>query len=128
LGSQTYFQAEKLARHNQRGEAMGLQLAFPVIDPTIKHVGVSKLRELNAATLRETQDTFVIQDNNTPLAVLLRYEKFLSMQQQLASVMSTLDLLSESKELHGVLAGIEDMLAGRVRSLAEVDAELAKKK
>jgi hypothetical protein len=107
---------------------MGLQLAFPVIDPTIKHVGVSKLRELNAATLRETQDTFVIQDNNTPLAVLLRYEKFLSMQQQLASVMSTLDLLSESKELHGVLAGIEDMLAGRVRSLAEVDAELAKKK
>jgi PHD/YefM family antitoxin component YafN of YafNO toxin-antitoxin module len=107
---------------------MGLQLAFPVIDPTIKHVGVSKLRELNAATLKETEDTFVIQDNNTPLAVLLRYEKFLSMQQQLTSVINTLDLLSESKELQGVLAGIEDMLAGRVRSLAEVEAELAKKK
>ena len=107
---------------------MGLQLAFPVIDPTIKHVGVTKLRELNAATLKETEDTFVIQDNNTPLAVLLRYEKFLSMQQQLTSVINTLDLLSESKELQGVLAGIEDMLAGRVRSLAEVEAELAKKK
>jgi PHD/YefM family antitoxin component YafN of YafNO toxin-antitoxin module len=107
---------------------MGLQSAFPVIDPTIKHVGVSKLRELNAATLKQTEDTFVIQDNNTPLAVLLRYEKFLSMQQQLASVTNTLDLLSESRELQGVLAGIEDMAAGRVRSLAEVEAELAKKK
>jgi PHD/YefM family antitoxin component YafN of YafNO toxin-antitoxin module len=107
---------------------MSLQSAFPVIDPTIKHVGVSKLRELNAATLKQTEDTFVIQDNNTPLAVLLRYEKFLSMQQQLDSVMNTLDLLTESKELQGVLAGIEDMAAGRVRSLAEVEAELAKKK
>jgi predicted transcriptional regulator len=50
------------------------------------------------------------------------------MQQQLASVTNTLDLLSESRELQGVLAGIEDMAAGRVRSLAEVEAELAKKK
>lgn len=106
---------------------MGLP-AYPVIDPTIKHVGVSKLRELNAATLKDTEDTFVIQDNNTPLAVLLRYEKFLIMQQQLASVMNTLDLMSEAKELEGVLAGIEDMAAGRVRSLAEVEAEIAKKK
>jgi PHD/YefM family antitoxin component YafN of YafNO toxin-antitoxin module len=106
---------------------MGLP-AYPVIDPTIKHVGVSKLRELNAAKLRETEDTFVIQDNNTPLAVLLRYEKFLTMQQQLASVMNTLELLSESKELEGLLAGIQDMQAGRVRSLAEIEAELAKKK
>lgn len=104
------------------------QPAYPVIDTTIKHVGVSKLRELNAATLKDTEDTYVIQDNNTPLAVLLRYEKFLVMQQQLAAVMNTLDLLIESKELQGVLAGIEDMLAGRVRSLAEVEAELAKKK
>jgi predicted transcriptional regulator len=113
--------------HLGTGGFMGLP-AYPVIDPTIKHVGVSKLRELNAATLKDTEDTFVIQDNNTPLAVLLRYEKFLIMQQQLASVMNTLDLMSEAKELEGVLAGIEDMAAGRVRSLAEVEAEIAKKK
>ena len=102
--------------------------AYPVIDPTIKHVGVSKLRELNATTLKETQDTFVIQDNNTPLAVLLSYEKFLMMQQQLISVLNTLDLLSEHKEMEGLLAGIRDLEAGRVRSLANVEAELAKKK
>jgi PHD/YefM family antitoxin component YafN of YafNO toxin-antitoxin module len=106
-------------------EPMGLSASgYPVIDPTIKHVGVSKLRELNAAKLKETEDTFVIQDNNTPLAVLLSYEKFLIMQQQLMSVLNTLDLLSESKELQGLLAGIGDLNAGRVRSLAELEAEL----
>jgi PHD/YefM family antitoxin component YafN of YafNO toxin-antitoxin module len=106
---------------------MGLSATgYPVIDPTIKHVGVSKLRELNATKLKETGDTFVIQDNNTPLAVLLSYEKFLIMQQQLTSVMNTLELLSESQEIAGMLAGIEDMKAGRVRSLADIEAELKK--
>jgi PHD/YefM family antitoxin component YafN of YafNO toxin-antitoxin module len=107
---------------------MGQAVTYPVIDPTIKHVGVSKLRELNVATLKETEDTFVIQDNNTPLAVLLSYEKFLIMQERLMSVLNTLELMSEQKELEGLLAGIKDMQAGRVRSLAEVEAELANKK
>ncbi len=107
---------------------MGLAGKYPVIDPTIKHVGVSKLRQLNAATLKETEDTFVIQENNTPLAVLLRYEKFLSMQQQLMSVLNTLELMSEQKELEGMLAGIKDMQAGRVVSLVEVEAEFGKNK
>ena len=77
---------------------------YPVIDPSIKHVGVSKLRELNATALKETDDTFVIQDNNTPLAVLLTYEKFLNMQQELMSVINTLELLTGTEELAGVLA------------------------
>src|SRR5271163_1092993 len=102
------------------GENVMGQTAFPVIDPTIRHVGVSKLREMNATALKETDDTFVIQDNNTPLAVLLTYEKFLIMQQKLMSVMNTLELLTESKELAGVLAGIEEMNAGRARSLTDI--------
>jgi|SRR5580693_975221 PHD/YefM family antitoxin component YafN of YafNO toxin-antitoxin module len=105
---------------------MGLP-TYPVIDPKIKHVGVSKLRELNATALKETDDTFVIQDNNTPLAVLLTYEKFLSMQRELMSVINTLELLTESKELAGVLAGIKEMKAGRVRSLADIEADFEKK-
>jgi predicted transcriptional regulator len=44
------------------------------------------------------------------------------------SVLNTLELMSEQKELEGLLAGIKDMQAGRVRSLAEVEAELANKK
>jgi hypothetical protein len=100
---------------------------YPVIDPSIKHVGVSKLRELNATALKETVDTFVIQDNNTPLAVLLTYEKFLNMQQELMSVINTLELLTDSRELTGVLAGIEQFNAGRARPLAEIEAELEQK-
>src|SRR6202158_5766118 len=106
---------------------MGLN-AYPVIDPTIRHVGVSKLRAMNATALKETEDTFVIQDNNTPLAVLLTYEKFLIMQKQLMSVMNTLDLLTESKEIAGVLAGIQEMNAGRARPLADIEADLEKGK
>jgi hypothetical protein len=106
---------------------MGLN-AFPVIDPTIRHVGVSKLREMNATALKETDDTFVIQDNNTPLAVLLTYEKFLIMQQKLMSVMNTLDLLTESKEIAGVLAGIQEMSEGRARPLVDVEAEMERDK
>jgi PHD/YefM family antitoxin component YafN of YafNO toxin-antitoxin module len=110
------------------GDPVGQPVTFPVIDPSIKHVGVSKLRELNAAKLRATQDTFVIQDNNTPLAVLLTYDKFLTMQDQLMSVLNTLELLSDKSELAGVLAGVKDMRAGRVRSLADIEAGFAKKK
>jgi predicted transcriptional regulator len=102
--------------------------AYPVIDPTIKHVGVSKLREFNATALRETEDTFVIQDNHAPLAVLLTYEKFLVMQQQLQSALNTLDLLTEQQEVAGLLAGLRDVKAGRVQSLAKIEAELAAKK
>jgi hypothetical protein len=105
---------------------MGQASSYPVIDPTIKHVGVSKLRELNATALKETDDTFVIQDNNTPLAVLLTYEKFLIMQQKLESVMNTLELMTETKELAGLLAGIQEMRDGKARPLAELEAELEK--
>jgi PHD/YefM family antitoxin component YafN of YafNO toxin-antitoxin module len=102
---------------------MGLT-EYPVIDPTIKHVGVSKLRELNASKLKDTEDTFVIQDNNTPLAVLLSYDKYLAIQEELRAVLNTVDLLTESQELAGVLAGIEDFEAGRSRSLEAIEADL----
>jgi hypothetical protein len=58
--------------------------SIPYIDPKVRHVGVSKLRELNATKLKElgqdNEQTLVIQDNDQPLAVLLSYEKFLIMQ------------------------------------------------
>jgi hypothetical protein len=39
-----------------------------------------------------------------------------------------IDQSSATSPLEGLLAGIKDMVEGRVRSLAEVEAELAKKK
>jgi len=103
--------------------------AIPVsIDPSIKHVGVSKLRELNVAKLRQSEETLVIQDNDQPLAVLLTYAKFLEMQQMLTSMLNTIDLFMEKHEVEGLRAGLEDLKEGRVRSLAEIEAELSGKK
>ena len=101
---------------------------IPVIDPSVRHVGVSKLRELNVAKLRQNDETLVIQDNDQPLAVLLAYDKFLEMQQLLTCVLNTIDLLMEKSEVEGVRAALEDLKAGRVRPLAEIEAELNRRK
>jgi hypothetical protein len=98
--------------------------AIPIIDPTVRHVGVSKLRELNATKLKENEETLVIQDNDTPLAVLLTYEKFLIIQEQLMAVFNTVELLSDDLERKGLVAAFEDIKNGRIRSLDEIEAEL----
>jgi len=101
---------------------------FPFVNPTIRHVGVSKLRELNASKLREkSEETLVIQDSNdTPLAVLLSYEQFLIIQQQLMAVINTVEMLSDKGEHDSLVSAFEDIRSGRVRSLDEIDAELGK--
>jgi len=102
--------------------------SMPVIDPHVKYVGVSKLREMNATKLKETDDTFVLQDNDQPLAVLVKYRKFMEMQQQLMSVLNTIDLLMEEKEMAGLRAGLEDLKAGRFTPLEAIEAEIERKK
>ena len=47
------------------------QVSIPYLDPTVQHVGISKLRALNVTQLRGLDKTLVIQDNDKPLAVLL---------------------------------------------------------
>jgi hypothetical protein len=59
------------------------QVSIPYVDPTVQHVGISRLRALNVSQLRVLDKTLVIQDNDEPLAVLLKYEDFLAMQERL---------------------------------------------
>jgi len=59
------------------------QVDIPYLDPTVQHVGISRLRALNVTQLRELDKTLVIQDNDKPLAVLLKYEHFLAMQEKI---------------------------------------------
>jgi|SRR5215472_2816067 len=100
--------------------------AIPNIDPSVKYVGVSKLRDLNATKLKEQNDeTLVIQDNeHTPLAVLLSYKKFLAIREEFQAVVNMIELLSNETERAGLLAAFEDLRAGRVRSLADIEAEM----
>jgi hypothetical protein len=57
--------------------------SIPYLDPSVQHVGISKLRALNVTQLREMDKTLVIQDNDKPLAVLLKYEHFMAIQERL---------------------------------------------
>ena len=59
------------------------QVNIPYLDPSVQHVGISKLRALNVAQLRALDKTLVIQDNDKPLAVLLKYEHFIAMQEKM---------------------------------------------
>jgi hypothetical protein len=56
---------------------------IPYLDPNVQHVGISRLRALNVTQLRELDKTLVIQDNDKPLAVLLKYEHFIAMQEKM---------------------------------------------
>jgi hypothetical protein len=101
--------------------------AFPDIDPRIRHVGVSKLRDLNATKLKENEDdTFVIQENDVPLSILLSYKKYQEMREERNSLLSMIEMLTNDTERNGLTAAFEDLRAGRVRSLAEIEADLEK--
>lgn len=100
---------------------------IPVIDPNVKHVGVSKLREMNASKLKANENTYVIQENEVPLAVLLSYEKFLIMQEQLQSVLNTIDLFQDPTEMKEVLNGLKEFSEGKARKLSEIEANLKRK-
>jgi hypothetical protein len=100
---------------------------FPEIDPQIRYVGVSKLRELNATKLREqTDDTLVIQENDIPLSVLFSYKRYQEMRTEFNSLLRMIEMLTSDDERNGVLAAFEDIRAGRVRTLAEIEADLEK--
>jgi translation initiation factor IF-3 len=58
-------------------------VSIPYLDPNVQHVGISRLRALNVTQLRDLDKTLVIQDNDKPLAVLLKYEHFMEIQKRL---------------------------------------------
>jgi PHD/YefM family antitoxin component YafN of YafNO toxin-antitoxin module len=62
----------------------GLCPTIQNLDPSVQQVGISRLRALNVTQLRELDKTLVIQDNDKPLAVLLKYEYFLAMQERIS--------------------------------------------
>jgi hypothetical protein len=100
---------------------------FPDIDPRIRHVGVSKLRDLNATKLKENEDdTYVIQENDVPLSVLFSYKKYQEMRTQMNSLLSMIEMLTSDKERNGLLESFEDIRAGRIRTLVEIEKDLEK--
>lgn len=100
---------------------------IPYVDPNVEHVGVSHLRELNAAKLRENEKTLVIRDKNTPVAVLLTYETFLDYQRELKNLMETIDLIFDPDERQLLVDGLRAVADGDVKSIDDIRAEFKKK-
>jgi hypothetical protein len=101
--------------------------SFPVIDPNVKHVGVSKLRELNATKLRDLDKTLVIQDDDTPLAVVLSYEQYLDMQQERENIIATLEaLFQKDGKASDLKAALEQTRNGNVKPFSLVGRTLRK--
>ena len=97
---------------------------IPYIDPNIAYVGVSRLRKLNATNLRKNKQTLVIQDNETPLAVLLSYEQFLCMQNHMRAILETIEMLSDKEEVALALAGLNDVSEGKTELLSDIRDEV----
>lgn len=102
--------------------------SIPRIDPSVEHVGVSRLRKLNSDDLKTMDKTLVLQENDQPLAVLLTYEKYLILQNQLDSLMRTIYVLSNQEESSAFRAGIADVKEGRIKDLQEIKTALKKKR
>jgi predicted transcriptional regulator len=90
------------------------------IDKSVERVGISKLRQMNAANLGKLDKMLVIQDNDTALAVVVQYERYLAMQDQLEQALRTI----QAHGLKEVERGLQDAAAGRVTPLHEVDPTL----
>jgi hypothetical protein len=95
---------------------------FPTIDPRIEYVGASKLRTLNTGNLGKLKKMLVIQDNDTPLAVLLNYEQYLIMQNRLQSVLKLVELYKNSTDATALVACLQDAAQGRAVDFAQIEA------
>jgi hypothetical protein len=56
-------------------------VSIPYLDPSVQHVGISRLRAFNVTQLADLEKTLVVQDNDKPLAVLVKYSNFMAMQE-----------------------------------------------
>ena len=99
---------------------MSISIPNSYVNPKVRTLGVSKLRLMNASQLREIDKTFVIQENDKPLAVLLKYEDFLAMQEQLLAVLETQSVLSDKDAIENILAGRAEANTGKTRTIEQV--------
>ena len=107
---------------------MPISIPNSYINPNVRHVGVSKLRSLNASQLRGIDKTLVIQENDQPLAVLLKYEEFLTMQKQLMALLETKSVMSDKDEIGGIISGVDEAKSGKTKSIEDVRHSLTKTK
>ena len=91
-----------------------------MIDPNVRYVGVSKLRELNATKLSSLDQTLVIQDDDKPLAVVLSYDQFLEMQQEREKILATLETVFDKTDKADLLLALQQTKEGKTKPFSVV--------
>lgn len=107
---------------------MSISIPNSYVNPNVRTVGISKLRSLNATQLRDIDKTLVIQENDQPLAVLVKYDDYLAMQEQLMAVLETQSVLANKPLVESVLAGRAEAASGNTRSIEDVRESFRKGK
>ena len=102
------------------------KVEIPRIDPNVQYIGVSKLRTFNATNLGKLDKTLVIQDNDKPLVVMLRYEQFLEMQQEMDRVVATLQTVLSKGEREPLLSALQEAADGDIESIDSIRKNLKK--
>jgi hypothetical protein len=97
---------------------------FPELDPNVLYVRVSKLRELKVDKLRNLNKTLVIQDNETPLAVVLSYDQFLEMQNERKQILATLQTVLEKGERTSLEKALEEASNGHTKPISAIRKSL----
>jgi len=91
--------------------------SIPFIDPNVEYVGVNKLRSFNSSNLGEIKKMLVLQDNDRPLAVMMSYDQYLTVQKKLQEALDALELLGREENRDGLRRGLRDTADGRVAPL-----------
>ncbi len=62
------------------------------------------------------------------MAVLLKYEEFLTVQKQLMAVLETQAVLSDKEEIQNIVSGINDVKSGKTKTIDEIRHSIGKAK
>lgn len=86
-----------------------------------KHISVSSAKDKLFELLGQVEDeheNIVITKNSLPKAVLLNYEEF-------SGLLETIDILADQQGIRALRAGLKDVQAGLIISLADAFDELS---
>jgi hypothetical protein len=88
--------------------------------PSVRRMGTRTRRAASATSKSRTKAP--IDDNQRPPASVVSYETFVSIHQQLQSILRTLEVLASSEDRKALLAGLHDMKADALEWLDDLDA------
>lgn len=86
----------------------------PYIDPTVDHVDLKQLRTFTPAKLRRLQRTQVLRQGDRPVAVLLSFNTFLRIQEELETLSNRVADY-EAEDLDPLFGGVPVLSATRSR-------------